>query len=236
MQSAKSEKTEKSNPHAGHRERIRKRFLENGLAGFSEHEILEFLLFYVHSRANTNEIGHALISQFGSLKGVLDADYDQLLEVKGVGERGAALIKLLPQIFKVYSTPTSQNKSMKKIDERCEFFYFQLHDEKQEVVLLACLDDTLRLRYVQEVGRGMPDRVVIDPQRLLKAALASGCTNFMLAHNHPMGIPAASYDDIRVTESIQKLLQTVHLRLIDHVIVADGRSISMVGNGSFYIE
>lgn len=222
-----------SNPHAGHRDRMRKRFLENGLTGFSEHEMLELLLFYVHAQKNTNEIGHALIEHFDSLKGVMDADYADLLQVKGVGERGAVLIKLVSQLLKAYNSSEAQNTSLKTIDERCCFFQGQLGAETQEVVLLACLDDSRRLKRVLEIGRGIPDHVEINPHKLLKSALSSGCTNFMLAHNHPKGLPVASYEDVRVTETIAGLLQTVQLHLVDHIIVADGRTISMLDSGSF---
>ncbi len=223
----------KTNPHAGHRDRMRKRFLETGLAGFSEHEMLEMLFFYVHAQKNTNEIGHALIEQFDSLKGVLDADYTDLIQVKGVGERGAVLLKLVSQLLKAYHSSETQNLSLKHVDERCGFFYDQLYTEIQEVVLLACLDDQLRLKRLLEIGRGMPDHVEIDPQLLLKSALASGCTSFMLAHNHPKGLPVASYGDVRTTKTIAELFRTVHLRLVDHIITADGRSISMLDSGSF---
>lgn len=223
----------KLNPHAGHRDRMRKRFQETGLAGFSEHEMLELLFFYVHAQKNTNEIGHALIGQFDSLKGVLDADYSDLLQVKGVGERGAVLIKLVSQLIKAYHSSGTQNISLQQVGERCSFFYGQLSAETQEVVLLACLDDQLCLQRILEIARGMPDHVEIDPQRLLRSALASGCTSFMLAHNHPKGLPVASYGDVRTTESIAEMFRTVHLHLIDHVITADGRSISMFDSGSF---
>lgn len=65
----------------------------------------------------------------------------------------------------------------------------------------------------------------------MRIALASGCTTFVLAHNHPKGIAVASYEDIRVTESIRRLLENVRMHLVDHIIVADGKSISMLECG-----
>lgn len=228
------EKSKKEkNVHAGHRERMRQKFLENGLATFYEHEILEFLLFYVHSRANTNEIGHELIDTFGSLKGVLDAEYDDLLQVKGVGQRGATLIKFLPELLKAYNSSMCANESLRTVDERCRFFHKQLMFETQEVVILACLNDKLHLQRCIEIGRGVPDHVQIDNQKLLRAAIHSKCNCVMLAHNHPKGIANPSYEDVRVTDSIATFLKTVNIDLVDHIIVGDGKAISMHQTGSF---
>lgn len=230
---AASQKDEEKNLHAGHRKRMRRRFYETGLAGFADHEILEILLYYVYSQKNTNPLGHMLINHFGSLKAVLDADYEELVQIKGIGERGASLIKLLPQIFKIYDTSNDLNKSLKKPEARCAYFYEKLKNEKQEVLLLACLNDNLRLQYIHEIARGVPDHVVINIQKLIKTALAAGCTNFMLAHNHPMGLPLASYEDVHTTENIRRLMGEVQMKLIDHIIVADGRSISMAETGCY---
>lgn len=219
------------NPHAGHRERMRERFAETGLAGFADHEILEFLLFYVNAQKNTNDLGHALIDRFGSLKGVLNAEYGELLQVRGIGERSAMLIKLLPEIFRKYSTSDAINTPMKKCEDRCGYFLRALDSRTEEIVLLACLNDQWKLQSVFEIARGIPDRVEINPQRLLRVALASGCTNFILAHNHPMGLPVASFEDINVTETLCKLMKKVQLYLVDHIIVADKRSVSMLDCG-----
>lgn len=47
--------------HDGHREKMRRRFLETGLEGFADHEALELLLYYAIPRRDTNPIAHALM-------------------------------------------------------------------------------------------------------------------------------------------------------------------------------
>ena len=88
--------------HDGHRKRLIRRSLEQGLDGFEPHQVLELLLFYAIPRQDTNELAHRLTEVFGSLKGVFDAPYEQLLEVSGVGENTAALLKLIPQLTRLY--------------------------------------------------------------------------------------------------------------------------------------
>ena len=84
--------------HDGHRERMRRRFLENDLDGFADHEALELLLYYVIPRGDVNPIAHALMDRFGSLSGVFSAPAELLVQVEGVGERTAMLLRLVPQI------------------------------------------------------------------------------------------------------------------------------------------
>ena len=84
--------------HDGHRGRVKRRFLANGLDGFDEHTMLELLLFYSIPRADVNPLAHSLIAKFGSLAGVFDAPVEELTAVEGVSENTATLIKLVPQI------------------------------------------------------------------------------------------------------------------------------------------
>ena len=91
------------NVHAGHRARLRERFLREGLDGFSEHEVLELLLIYAIPQRDVNPLAHALIARFGSLAGVLEADAAELRQVSGVGENAAVLLSLMPALLGIYS-------------------------------------------------------------------------------------------------------------------------------------
>ena len=88
--------------HDGHRERLRERFLREGLDSFEDHNILELLLFYVIPRKDTNELAHLLLDRFGSLSAVLEAPYEELKTVPGIGELSASLLCLIPEISRKY--------------------------------------------------------------------------------------------------------------------------------------
>ncbi len=85
--------------HAGHRARVRKRFLVTGLQGFHDHEVLELLLFYAVPRRDVNEMAHLLINRFGSLAGVLDAPEEELCAIPGVGPHVAHFLNIIPEIM-----------------------------------------------------------------------------------------------------------------------------------------
>lgn len=103
------------NLHEGHRERLKRRFIEQGLDGFEDHQVLELLLFFSIPRKDTNEIAHRLISTFGSISNVFEAHPKELQKVKGVGENSAILISLISQISRRYlADKNRKNLSAKK--------------------------------------------------------------------------------------------------------------------------
>ena len=86
------------NPHERHRERIRETFRKTGIENMPEHSVLELLLFYSVPRKDTNELAHRLIDTFGSLSRVLDAPYERLMEVDGIGDSSALLLSSIPAL------------------------------------------------------------------------------------------------------------------------------------------
>ena len=90
------------NEHSGHRDRLRERYLTEGLDNFPPHNVLELLLFYSVPRRDTNVLAHRLIEQFGSLVGVLNAAPEQLAQVEGIGMNAALHLHLVADIARRY--------------------------------------------------------------------------------------------------------------------------------------
>lgn len=97
--------------HKGHRQRMKRRFLEHGLDNFDDVNVLELLLFYADPRRDTNPLAHALLDQFGSLAGVLEAAPGDLEKIPGIGENAATLLRLIPEVsgrYMVTKTPETE--------------------------------------------------------------------------------------------------------------------------------
>lgn len=226
-------KKPKKNPHAGHRERMRARVRAHGFDGFAEHEIMEYMLFHVIRRGNTNEIGHALIDTFGSVGEVFRASYDELLQVPGIGPSCADYIIYLRELYLALDRYSSEGASLSTPEERCAYFLRKLDFEQQENLLVVCLNDvyTVKLEFVGATGA--IGSVKFEHRDLMKRIINSHCRLVVLAHNHPKGRTMPTYDDIDTTQYIATIMKQFGVDLLDHIIVADGKAISMLDTGAY---
>ena len=219
--------------HSGHRDRMRAKFLQQGLEGFQEHEMLELTLFYALPRVNTNEVAHRLLQRFGSLADVLNADYHALRDVKGMGESSAMLLTLIAQLSRQYRLSARKDLTLNTFDATCAYFKDIYLGEPEEQLRLACLDDRLRLMSCGVVSEGAPSSVPVHMRRLVEYALQQKSELVVLAHNHPNGTAMPSPEDIAATQKIFNVLKSVGIRLGDHIIVAGEQAVSLKEYGAF---
>ena len=220
--------------HDGHRERMRERFLKDGLDGFAEHEALELLLYYAIPQGDVNPLAHELINQFGSLTGVLTAPVGLLVQVKGVKERTAVLLHLARQIaHKARLADLERELALNTRDKLGEYLLELFSQERNEAVYEICLDRKGKLLACKRLGEGSAAAVHLDMRKLVETALISGASSVVLAHNHPSGIALPSHDDQATTLMAKAALERVDVRLEDHIIVADGDYVSFSQSGYF---
>ena len=218
--------------HDGHRERLRASFLENGLDCFNELNSLELLLFYAIPRRDTNEIAHALLDRFGSLDGVFDASFYELCEVDGIGEQAASLIKLVPQIVrKSKITQTDRIRQVTNSAAAGRYFVPRFMDQREEVLLLLCLDSQKRIISCTEISRGVVNSVETNIRKVAETALKCRASSVIIAHNHPDGYAIPSREDDITTKMISDSLSALGIPLIDHIIVADDAYVSIFDTG-----
>ncbi len=221
------------NIHAGHRERMRERFQTNGLDGFHDHEVLEMLLFYAIRRGDTNPLAHELLREFGSLQGVLWADPESLCRVKGVGESTAQFLHFMAAFHDHVEQSRMRGMSLTTFENCCMYFRSRLSGCSDENMLAACLDDQCKVIRCFTAAKGVPGRVQVETQNLVRMILMSHCRSVILAHNHPNGRAVPSPEDIQNTNTIAKLLKALDIELIDHIIVAPDDTCSMRELGAY---
>lgn len=214
--------------HSGHRERLKQRFRETGLESFNDINALEILLFYGIPRQDTNPIAHALLERFGSFQGVIDAPYEDLLKVPGVGENVATLLKLIPAVCKRYTQEKQKRKqSFSSIEELEDFVVPLFTFEMEETLFVICMDSGNHITYCEAISQGGLDYVPVDPRKILQIAIDRRASRVVLAHNHPSGIAAPSVSDVNLTRNIQECLGLFEIELLDHFVVAEEMCVSM---------
>lgn len=207
--------------HVGHRERLKNRFLNEGLDDFEKHNILELLLFYAIPRVDTNEIAHDLIREFGSLSEVMNANFDDLVKVDRITPNAAVLLKLIPSLARAYLTDKSPAGEVFDSAEKAgQFFIKKFTGETSEVVYLLCLDSSLNYISCDKITKGTVSRANLSIRTIVENVVKHNASSVILAHNHPRGFPIPSAEDIKATKVIHDALDFLEIRLIDHIVVA----------------
>ena len=226
-----------ANPHKGHRERLKLRFLESGLDSFTDVQALELLLFYAIPQKDTNPIAHALLDRFGSLSQVLDADVEELKKVPGISDHTASLLRLVTELARFYQVDSAQRTEVLTSLDACGAYLVpRFFGRKVETVFLLCLDAKCKVLCCREIGEGSVNAASISVRKVVEAALSANATTVVLAHNHPSGVALPSADDVQTTRRIAAALSAVEVQLIDHIVVAEGDFISMAQSGYRFDE
>ena len=220
--------------HAGHRQRLKERFLKDGLDHFEEHQVLELLLFYGIPHRDTNEIAHELIRKFGSLSRVLEATPEELSQVKYVGDNVTTLFKLITAVARYYQVSCAMREEILPTIEACgrylvPFFY----QRPYETVFLLCLDAKCKVLCCEKIGEGGINSAGVPVRRIVELALKSNATAVILAHNHPSGLAVPSGEDILTTRRVAMALDAVEISLVDHIVVADNDWTSLAQSGLY---
>lgn len=223
------------NPHDGHRERFKDRFLTTGIDSMQPHEILELLLFYAVPRADTNELGHELINRFGNLAQVFDAPYEELTKVKGVSKHVATLIKMIPSLAQAYAmTKQSDQRVFNTPEIIGNYFVSRYLNATAEIVYLMLLDSSLQFIACEMIAKGSVNASTVQIRTIVDFVVRHNACAVVLAHNHPRGLAIPSPDDITVTYKVHHALKALEIRFVDHIIVAQNEYLPIVANG--YID
>lgn len=220
--------------HSGHRERLRTRFLRDGLDGFEDHQVLELLLFHAIPRCDTNPIAHGLMRRYGSLSAVLEADPKDLASVKGVGMNAAVFLSMLPQVTRRYFRDRVRHsgKTLNTSEAAAEYLVPLMAGRPEEVFYLICLDSRLRVLYPALISEGTVKDALVHPRHVVEAAIRHKAAAAILAHNHPAGTVRPSGHDHAITKRLVQALGAIQIQVVDHIIVAGEQIYSFQREGT----
>ena len=187
--------------HDGHRERMRERFEQFGGNGFTDHELLEMLLYYAYPRRDTNEKAHEILNEFGgSVTRLFNSDTESIINMCGISRNAAVLIGIIGEL--------SRRMSIEKWN-------------KNVVLDKTHISGEYALSYLNNLS---VEKLYM--RKIIEIAINAKATNIIVMHNHPSGNPRPSYADINFTQTCFKALSIINVDLKDHIIVGGGRYFS----------
>lgn len=214
--------------HDGHRARLRQRFAETGLAGFQPHEVLEMLLFYAIPRRDTNPLAHRLIDTFGGLHQVLEAPVPELMQVEGMTENAASLLRLSSALLaEYYKDKYSVGTILKTTEDLCHLLLPRYMGVQNETTYLISMDSKHMLLNCAPISTGTARMADLPFRLVLQQALRYNATIVVLAHNHPSGLAIPSQADIMTTKRLARMLRAAEIVLWDHLVFGGDDCVSM---------
>lgn len=218
--------------HAGHRDRLRQRFLKSGADALQDYELLEMVLFAAIPRRDVKPLAKQLIKTFGGVPGVIGASLDDLQKVKGLSENAAVMLKVTQALAQKTLRGEMEGKpvltSWQKLIDYC---HVTLAHEPREHFRVFFLNrkNHLMADEIQQIGT--VDHAPVYPREIVKRALELGATALILVHNHPSGDPAPSDSDLRMTEEIIKAAAALDIVVHDHLIISRSGHVSFKSLG-----
>lgn len=217
--------------HSGHRQRVRKKFIENGFDVFEPHEALEMFLFYAIPRKDTNPLAHRLLDRYINIGGVCDAPIDELMNEFGLSESAAAYIKMLPEMSRLYNESKISDDNIIDYENLGKLFQTKFIGRTSEAVALMLGDAKGKMIYFNIISKGSLNSSDMPIRKIVDLSLRHNAKTAFLAHNHPSGTALPSHSDLLTTQKLRETLLSVGVDLIDHFIITDDDYVSLRDSG-----
>jgi DNA repair protein RadC len=206
---------------AGHRGRLRDKFLALGMDSFSDSEALELLLALGTPRKDCKDAARALLQEFGSLAAVLEKSSAELRRIKGIGPKNAFALHFMQGVARRYLKQRLINKDyLRSSREVADYLLHSMRDLRREVLNIIFLDASHAVITMEVAAEGTLTNNTIYPRELIKLALGHNAAAVIIAHNHPSGSQTPSAADLLLTRNLFLALSLVEIKLLDHFIVA----------------
>lgn len=216
----------------GHKNRLRNRFVNEGMESFEPHEVLEIMLYKSFPYSDTNALAHRLIEHFGSFAAVLEAPYTELEKVEGLGRNSAITLSMWREFFRYYE----KNKKISKnelctLDRLPQIAQALLKGSVTEEMYVLCLDIKSKLLGTLKLTQNSPTFVSATVREIVERALGFKAAAVAVCHSHPSGDAQPSAEDAQFTANLLAVLSQLGIVLLDHIIASDDEIFSFKRSG-----
>ena len=208
---------------AGHRQRLKDKFLAGGLEKFTDEEIVELLLTFGTPRRDCKQAARMLLKKFETIRAVFEAGRDDLAEVDGVGPTNVVAIKFIHAVAGRYLEQRLVGREYLSSSSKVyEYLRHHMENLSKEVFKVIYLDGANAVLALEDASRGTVGAAVVHPREVIERALNHHAAALVFVHNHPSGRTSPSPDDFRLTRRLIHAADLVEMKVVDHLIVGKG--------------
>lgn len=213
-------------------ERPREKLLRQGASALSDAELLAIFLRTGIAGKTAVDIARECLQQFGGLRALLNAKQKDLCQQRGLGAAKYVQLQATLELGRryLYETITKQKLLTNTADTHL-YLLAQLRDRSQEVFSVIFLDAKHQIIRFEELFHGTVNQAIVHTREIVKRALELNASALIVAHNHPSGNYAPSQSDIHLTKEIKQALALLDIKLLDHIVVGDGKTSSLFDLG-----
>lgn len=221
-----------SDKSAGHRKRLREKFIKSGLKGFHDYEIIELLLSLGMPRKDCKQQAKEAIKRFKTLRGVLEAPPEELRQIDGIGPHSAFGIKLVQEVAREFlKEKIIAQPIYKSAQEIFDYLYHSMRDLKKEVFKVIFLNSQNQITETEDLFEGTVNSSAVSPREVIESAIKNNAVSLIFVHNHPSGNPQPSQSDKELTRDLVYAGSIMRIRVLDHVIIGNNTYSSFASEG-----
>ncbi len=225
-------KSSPTNDRIGHRKRLRDRFLDGGLVGFHDYEIIELLLSLGTPRRDCKQQAKEAVRRFKTLRGVLSASTEELQQIKGIGPHSAFGIKLVQEVAREFlKEQIADGPVYQSSREIFDYLYHSMRDLKKEVFKVLYLNTRHQIIETTDLFQGTVSGSFISPREVMEVALQKHAAALIFVHNHPSGNIEPSQSDKQITRELVYAGSIMQIKVVDHIIIGNNTYFSFANEG-----
>ena len=216
----------------GHRSRLKEKFLQGGLNGFLDYEVIELLLTLGTPRRDCKRQAKEALQRFKTLSAVLEAPAEELQEISGIGPHNMFGIRLIQEVSRRFLRDRMLERPVcQSSREVFDYLFHSLRDAKQEQFRVMFLDAKNQVLEEKILSEGTVDSSAVYPREIIRSALRYNASSLIFVHNHPSGDPAPSESDRAITRELVFAVQMMQISVLDHIIIGNNRYFSFADQG-----
>ncbi|MDF1588606.1 MAG: DNA repair protein RadC [Gammaproteobacteria bacterium] len=213
-------------------DRPREKLLRHGAPTLTDAELLAIFLRTGVTGLSAVELARQLLSNFGSLRALLEANQTQFCLQHGLGPAKYVQLQAVLEMSRRHLESTlTRGDALSDVTSTKQYLQQRLRHYSHEVFACLFLDNKHRMIAFEELFRGTIDGASVYPREVIKQALAHNAAAVIFAHNHPSGVAEPSQADYAITERLKTALNTIDIRVLDHIVVGDGETVSFAEIG-----